>query len=51
MWKLAVVAACFSLCGAGTVIVSQPREEQSLQKTNVMPVRHRPFIQPHWVRV
>ena len=45
MLKLAIVVVCFSLCGAGTFIVSTPRDEQSQQKTNVMPVKNRQLYQ------
>jgi len=51
MLKFAIVIVCFSLCGAGTFIVSMPREEQSQQKTNVMPVKNRQLIQQAWLRV
>jgi hypothetical protein len=51
MVKLAIVVACFSLCGAGTFIVSMPREERSQQKTNVMPVKNRQLMQQAWLRV
>jgi hypothetical protein len=49
--KLAIVVVCFSLCGAGTFIVSMPGDEQSQQKTNVMPVKNRQFIQRNWIQV
>ncbi len=45
MLKLAIVVVCFSLCGAGTFIVSTPRDEQSQQKTNLMPVKNPQLIQ------
>jgi hypothetical protein len=51
MLKLAIVVVCFSLCAAGTFIVSMPREERSQQKTNVMPVKNRQLIQQAWLRV
>jgi len=41
MLKLAIVVVCFSLCGAGTFIVSTPQDEKSQQKTNVMPIKNR----------
>ena len=51
--KLAIVVVCFSLCGAGTFIVSTPRDrdEQSQQKTNVMPVKNPQLIKRSWIRV
>jgi hypothetical protein len=51
MLKLAIVVVCFSLCGAGTFIVSTPRDEQLHQKTNVMPVKNRQLIQRDWIQV
>jgi len=51
MLKLAIVVVCFSLCGAGTFIVSTPRDEQSQQKTNVMPVKNRQLIKRYWIQV
>jgi hypothetical protein len=51
MLKLAIVVACFSLCGAGTFIVSTPRDEQLQQKTNVMPVKNRQLIQRNRIQV
>jgi hypothetical protein len=49
MLKLAVVAICFSLCGAGTFIVSTPRKEQPQQKTNVMPVKNHEAVPHAWI--
>jgi hypothetical protein len=52
MLKLAVVVVCFSLCGAGTFIVSTPREKgQWQQKTNVVPVKNPQLIQRNWIQV
>jgi hypothetical protein len=51
MLKLAIVVVCFSLCGAGTFIVSTPRDEQLQQKTNVMPIKNRQLIQRNWIQV
>jgi len=51
MLKLAIVVVCFSLCGAGTFIVSTPQDEQLQQKTNVMPVKNRQLIQRNWIQV
>jgi hypothetical protein len=49
--KLAIVFVCFTLCGAGTFIVSTPPDEQSRQKTNVVPVKNRQIIQRAWIQV
>jgi hypothetical protein len=49
MLKLAIVVVCFSLCGAGTFIVSTPRDEQLQQKTNVMPVKNHKVVRPVWI--
>jgi len=51
MLKLAVVVVCFSLCGAGTFIVSTPRDGQWQQKTNVVPVKNQQLIQRNWIQV
>jgi len=51
MLKVAIVFLCFSLCGAGTFIVSMPREEKSQQKPNVMPVKNHPLMQRNWIQV
>jgi len=51
MLKLAIVVLCFSLCGAGTFIVPTPRDEQSQQKTNVMPIKNRQLIQRNWIQI
>jgi hypothetical protein len=49
--KLAIVVVCFSLCGAGTFILFTPQDEQSPQKTNVMPIKNRQLIQRNWIQV
>jgi hypothetical protein len=49
MLKLAIVVVCFSLCGAGTFIVSTPRDEQLQQKTNVIPVKNHKVVRPVWI--
>ena len=49
MLKLAVVVVCFSLCGAGTFIVSTPQNEKSQQKTNVMPIKNHKIVRPVWI--
>jgi len=51
MLKFAIVVVCFSLCGAGTFIVSMPRNEESQQKTNVMPIKNPQLIQRNWIQV
>jgi hypothetical protein len=51
MLKLAIVVFCFSLCGAGTFIVSTPRDEQSQPKTNVMPIKNPQLIERNWIQV
>jgi len=51
MLKLAIVVVCFSLCGAGTFIVSTPRDERSQQKTNLMPIRNPQLIKRNWIQV
>jgi hypothetical protein len=51
MLKLAIIFVCFSLCGAGTFIVSTAGHERSQQKTNVMPVKNRQLIQRNWIQV
>jgi hypothetical protein len=49
--KLVIVSLCFSLCGAGSFIVSTPQDEKSQQKTNLMPVKNRHLIQRNWIEV
>ena len=49
MMKIAVVSLCFSLCGAGTFIASNPRKENESQKTNVIPVKNREAIRHGWI--
>jgi len=51
MLKLAIIFLCFSLCGAGTFIVSTPREEKSQRKPNVMPVKNHHLMQRNWIQV
>jgi hypothetical protein len=51
MLKVAIVVLCFSLCGAGTFIVSMPQAGKSPQKTNVLPVKNRSVIQLNWIQV
>jgi len=51
MLKLAIVVVCFSLCGAGTFIVSTARDEQSQQKTNVMPIKNPHLVNRTWIQV
>jgi hypothetical protein len=41
MLKLMIVVVCFSLCGAGTFIVSMAREESKpQQEMNAIPVKN-----------
>jgi len=49
--KLAIVVVCFSLCGAGTFIVSRPYDEQSQQKINVMPIKNPQSIKRNWIQI
>jgi hypothetical protein len=49
--KIAIVLLCFSLCGAGTFIASTARNDNALQKTNVIPVRNREVIRRIWIQV
>jgi hypothetical protein len=49
--KVVIVSLCFSLCGAGSFIVSIPREEKSQQKTNLLPVKNRQITQRNWIQV
>jgi hypothetical protein len=49
MLKLAIVVICFSLCGAGTFIVST--DEQSQRKTNVMRVKNPQSTNRTWIEV
>ncbi len=49
--KVVIVILCFSLCGAGTFIVSMPQAEKSPQKINVLPVKNRRIIQHDWIQV
>ena len=47
--KIAIVLLCFSLCGAGTFIVSTARNEDPPQKTNVIPVKNREMGRRVWI--
>ena len=47
--KIAIVLLCFSLCGAGTFIVSTARKEDPPQKTNVIPVKNREIARRVWI--
>jgi hypothetical protein len=51
MLKLAIVVICFSLCGAGTFMVSTPRDEQSKRKMRVMPIKNRQPIKRNGIQV
>jgi hypothetical protein len=48
--KIAIVLLCFSLCGAGTFIASTARNENALQKTNVIPVKNREVVRRIWIQ-
>ena len=47
--KVAIVLLCFSLCGAGTFIVSTARKEDPPQKMNVIPVKNREVVRRVWI--
>jgi hypothetical protein len=47
--KIAIVLLCFLLCGAGTFIASAARNENQLQKTNVIPVKNREVARRIWI--
>jgi hypothetical protein len=47
--KITIVLLCFSLCGAGTFIVSTARQENAPRKSNVMPVKNREVIRRVWI--
>ena len=49
--KIMIVLLCFSLCGAGTFLVSTANEKSELQKTNAIPVRNREIIRRVWIEV
>jgi hypothetical protein len=49
MLKVGIVVLCFSLCGAGTFIVSMPQAEKTQQKTNVLPVQNPKGARPVWI--
>jgi hypothetical protein len=48
MLKLAIVVVCFSLCGAGTFIVSTPGDERPQKKTHIVPVNNREAVPRIW---
>jgi hypothetical protein len=49
--KLVIVLLCFSLCGAGTFIVSTAREENPPQNINVIPVKNHEIVRRPWIEV
>jgi len=49
MTKIAIVFLCFSLCGAGTFIVSAAHKESEPRRMNVIPVKNREIARPVWV--
>jgi len=49
LMKITIVLLCFSLCGAGTFIVSSARQNDQPQKANVIPVKNRGFIGRVWI--
>jgi len=49
--KLLTVSLCFSLCGAGSFIVSIPLQEKSQEKTKLMPVKNREITHCSWIQV
>jgi hypothetical protein len=51
MLKLAIVFVCFSLCGAGSFMVSTPHEDKSQHKPNVVPVKNHQLVQRNWMQV
>jgi hypothetical protein len=50
--KIAIVLLCFSLCGAGTFIASNVREESKQpQKMNTIPVKNLEIARRIWIQV
>src|SRR6266496_6479639 len=49
--KIAIVLLCFALCGAGTFIASTAQNEDTPQKTNVIPVKNREVVRRVWIQV
>jgi hypothetical protein len=49
--KIAIVLLCFALCGAGTFIASTAQNEDTPQKTNVIPVKNREVVRRIWIQV
>jgi hypothetical protein len=50
--KIAIVLLCFALCGAGTFIASNVREESKQQKEmNTIPVKNHEVARRIWIQV
>jgi hypothetical protein len=49
--KIAIVICCFSLCGAGTFIVSTAPKKSEPHKTNTIPVKNREVVRRVWISV
>jgi hypothetical protein len=50
--KIAIVLLCFALCGAGTFIASNGREEsEQPQKMNTIPVKNHQIARRIWIQV
>ena len=47
--KIAIVLLCFSLCGAGTIIVSTTQKEDTPQKMRLIPVKNREMVRRVWI--
>jgi len=48
--KMAIVLLCFALCGAGTFIASNARQQsEQLQKTNAIPVKNHEIARRVWI--
>jgi hypothetical protein len=48
--KIAIILLCFSLCGAGTFVVSTVRD-QTEPKANAIPVKNREVVRRVWIQV
>jgi hypothetical protein len=49
--KILIILLCFSLCGAGTFIVSSAHEKSVPQKSDAIPVKNREIIRRVWNEV
>jgi hypothetical protein len=48
--KLTIVLLCFGLCGAGTFVASNTREEsERLEKMNAIPVKNHEITPRIWI--